>query len=51
MSRQYPNGDFPQESIIGVFNFNCMISYSNYKNIFPVWALARYHNTYLKPKL
>jgi len=51
ISRQYPNGDFPQESIIGVFNFNCMISYSNYKNIFPVWALSRYYNTYLKPKL
>nr|AOE43150.1 cycloartenol synthase [Rostrostelium ellipticum] len=40
ISKQYPNGDFPQESIIGVFNFNCMISYSNYKNIFPLWALA-----------
>eukprot|EP01113_Clastostelium_recurvatum_P013550 TRINITY_DN1720_c0_g1_i1.p1 TRINITY_DN1720_c0_g1~~TRINITY_DN1720_c0_g1_i1.p1 ORF type:complete len:772 (-),score=162.82 TRINITY_DN1720_c0_g1_i1:108-2333(-) len=51
ISRQYPNGDFPQESIVGVFNFNCMISYSNYKNIFPVWALGRYHNTYLKAKM
>ncbi|GAM17601.1 hypothetical protein SAMD00019534_007760 [Acytostelium subglobosum LB1] len=48
ISRQYPNGDFPQESIIGVFNFNCMISYSNYKNIFPLWALARYCNIYLQ---
>ncbi|EGG18936.1 cycloartenol synthase [Cavenderia fasciculata] len=44
LSKQYPNGDFPQESIIGVFNFNCMISYSNYKNIFPLWALGRYNN-------
>ncbi|EGC40360.1 hypothetical protein DICPUDRAFT_74059 [Dictyostelium purpureum] len=51
ISRQYANGDFPQESIIGVFNFNCMISYSNYKNIFPLWALARYNNLYLKNKL
>lgn len=51
MSRQYPNGDFPQESIVGVFNFNCMISYSNYKNIFPVWAISRYYNTYLKSKM
>lgn len=50
-SRQFPNGDFPQEAIVGVFNFNCMISYSNYKNIFPVWALGRYYNMYLKPKL
>ncbi|KYQ91453.1 cycloartenol synthase [Tieghemostelium lacteum] len=51
ISKQYPNGDFPQESIIGVFNFNCMISYSNYKNIFPLWALARYNNLYLKSKI
>jgi len=51
ISKQYANGDFPQESIIGVFNFNCMISYSNYKNIFPLWALARYNNMYLKSKI
>ncbi|KAM9961641.1 hypothetical protein ACTFIR_004497 [Dictyostelium discoideum] len=51
IQRQYPNGDFPQESIIGVFNFNCMISYSNYKNIFPLWALSRYNQLYLKSKI
>nr|AOE43152.1 cycloartenol synthase [Cavenderia deminutiva] len=51
ISKQYPNGDWPQESIIGVFNFNCMISYSNYKNIFPLWAIARYNNMYLKSKM
>ncbi|EFA81207.1 cycloartenol synthase [Heterostelium album PN500] len=51
ISKQYPNGDFPQESIIGVFNFNCMISYSNYKNIFPLWAISRYNNIYLKSKI
>ena len=25
-----------------VFNNNCMISYSNYRNIFPLWALGEY---------
>ena len=35
-----------QESISGVFNKNCMISYSNYKNIFPIWAIGRYRETY-----
>lgn len=30
----------------GVFNKNCMISYSNFKNIFPLWALARYTTTF-----
>ncbi len=63
LSRQLPNGDWAQESIVGVFNKNCMIrlvvgsvapnlanhppntpprSYSNFKNIFPIWALARF---------
>ncbi|KNC69525.1 hypothetical protein SARC_17964, partial [Sphaeroforma arctica JP610] len=34
------------ESIAGVFNKNCMIDYSNFKNIFPIWALARYVERY-----
>ncbi|CAI0553271.1 unnamed protein product [Linum tenue] len=38
------NGDFPQQEIIGVFNKNVMISYSTYRNIFPIWALGEYHN-------
>ncbi|KAG9449355.1 hypothetical protein H6P81_009320 [Aristolochia fimbriata] len=39
---QMENGDFPQQEIIGVFNHNCMISYSSYRNIFPIWALSKY---------
>jgi squalene cyclase len=31
MSMQQPNGDFPQQSISGVFNHNCMITYANYR--------------------
>lgn len=27
---------------------NCMINYSNFKNIFPIWALGRYRETYPK---
>eukprot|EP00039_Didymoeca_costata_P000295 m.45021 g.45021 ORF g.45021 m.45021 type:complete len:725 (+) comp10173_c0_seq4:117-2291(+) len=46
LSRQKSNGDWEQESISGVFNKNCMISYSNYKNIFPLWAIGRYRETY-----
>jgi len=46
VSRQRPNGDWLQESISGVFNKNAMISYSNFKNIFPLWALGRYCETY-----
>ena len=42
MASQLPSGDWPQESITGVFNRNCMISYSQYRNIFPLWALGEY---------
>ncbi|CAN1748571.1 Cycloartenol synthase [Linum perenne] len=41
------NGDFTQQEIIGVFNRNCMISYSAYRNIFPIWALGEYRNRVL----
>jgi lanosterol synthase len=47
LKRQYENGDFPQENINGVFNGNCMISYPNFKNIFPLWALGVYNQKYL----
>ncbi|KAJ1334485.1 hypothetical protein BSLG_007640 [Batrachochytrium salamandrivorans] len=46
MSRQLPNGEWPQEAIEGVFNKNCMISYPNYKFVFPIWALGRYSRYY-----
>ena len=44
MRRQRENGDFPQQTIMGVFNNNCMITYANYRNIFPIWALGEYAN-------
>ncbi|KAH9770910.1 cycloartenol synthase [Citrus sinensis] len=42
INSQMENGDYPQEEIMGVFNRNCMISYSAYRNIFPIWALGEY---------
>ncbi|KAJ7973671.1 Terpene cyclase/mutase family member [Quillaja saponaria] len=42
INSQMENGDFPQQEIMGVFNKNCMISYSAYRNIFPIWALGEY---------
>ncbi|PVH97332.1 lanosterol synthase [Periconia macrospinosa] len=42
MSRQMPNGEWKQEAIEGVFNKSCMISYPNYKFIFPIKALGMY---------
>nr|UTN00765.1 lanosterol synthase [Strongylocentrotus purpuratus] len=46
MSRQSENGDWPQENINGVFNKSCAISYTNYRNIFPIWTLGRYAKLY-----
>jgi squalene cyclase len=42
MTEQLPNGDWKQEGIAGVFNRACGISYTQYRNIFPMWALGRY---------
>ena len=47
MRLQRPNGDWPQQHISGVFNQNCMITYANYRNIFPVWALGEYRRCVL----
>nr|XP_048329943.1 cycloartenol synthase-like isoform X2 [Ziziphus jujuba var. spinosa] len=47
ISSQFPHGDFPQQEIMGVFNKNCMITYSAYRNIFPIWALGQYLNRVL----
>eukprot|EP00040_Diaphanoeca_grandis_P034707 m.216523 g.216523 ORF g.216523 m.216523 type:complete len:721 (-) comp33210_c0_seq1:416-2578(-) len=51
VARQCANGDWNQESIIGVFNKNAMISYSNFKNIFPIWAIGRYCERYPDEKV
>lgn len=31
-----------QENISGVFNKTCAISYTSYRNVFPIWALGRF---------
>ena len=45
---QQPSGDWPQQHITGVFNRNCMITYANYRNIFPLWALGEYRKVVLR---
>lgn len=40
------DGDFAQEAISGLFNHNCMITYTSYRNVFPIWALNRYASKY-----
>ncbi|XP_047457491.1 lanosterol synthase-like [Mugil cephalus] len=46
VDKQLPNGDWPQENIAGVFNKSCAISYTSYRNVFPVWALGRFRRLY-----
>jgi cycloartenol synthase len=48
INSQMENGDFPQQEITGVFSRNCMISYSAYRNIFPIWALGEYRRHVLR---
>uniref|UniRef100_A0A8C5K659 Terpene cyclase/mutase family member n=1 Tax=Jaculus jaculus TaxID=51337 RepID=A0A8C5K659_JACJA len=51
LAKQLPNGDWPQENISGVFNKSCAISYTSYRNIFPIWALGRFCNLYPEREL
>ncbi|KAM4731330.1 sterile alpha motif domain-containing protein 9-like [Anableps anableps] len=46
VDKQLLNGDWPQENISGVFNKSCAISYTSYRNVFPVWTLGRFSRLY-----
>ena len=35
-----------QEGIKGVFNKTCAISYTSYRNVFPIWTLGRFSRLY-----
>ncbi|KAK7244072.1 hypothetical protein RIF29_38890 [Crotalaria pallida] len=47
INSQMDNGEFPQQEIVGVFNSNCTISYSAFRNIFPIWSLGEYRRSVL----
>jgi squalene/oxidosqualene cyclase-like protein len=46
MRRQLPSGDWGQEGISGVFNRSVGITYTAFRNVFPIWALGRYSQGY-----
>ncbi len=46
MQRQRGNGEWKQEGIEGVFNKSVMISYPNYKFVFPIKALGMFARRY-----
>ncbi|KAL8679021.1 MAG: hypothetical protein Q9186_004677 [Xanthomendoza sp. 1 TL-2023] len=51
MGRQREDGSWEQEAIEGVFNKSCMISYPNYKFIFPIKALGMFAKRFGNPKV
>jgi squalene/oxidosqualene cyclase-like protein len=42
MSTQSPDGSWPEEPMVGVFNRTCLVNYANYRHYFPLWALAEW---------
>lgn len=42
VQKQEVSGDWPQQGITGVFNRSCGITYTAYRNVFPIWALSLY---------
>lgn len=46
MRLQRTSGDWPQQSVAGVFNRTCGITYTSYRNVFPIWALGAYRTEY-----
>ena len=45
LERQEEDGGWPVERIAGIFNKTCAIHYDNYRNYFPLWALALYRRS------
>ena len=46
-SKQLSTGDWAQENISGIFNRTTGITYTAYRNVFPIWALGVYTHHYL----
>jgi squalene/oxidosqualene cyclase-like protein len=40
VTSQLDDGDWPRQSLSGVFNKTTLINYENYRRYFPLWALA-----------
>ncbi|KAI3860420.1 hypothetical protein MKW98_011614 [Papaver atlanticum] len=48
INNQMENGDFPQQEITGASLKTCILHYTLYKNIFPIWALGEYRRRVVK---
>ena len=45
LATQLDNGDWPRQSLSGVFNKTTLINYEHYRRYFPIWALTRFAAT------
>jgi len=48
--RQLASGDWAQENVAGVFNRSVGITYTSFRNVFPLWALGRFARDYAPPR-
>ncbi|XP_037542771.1 lanosterol synthase isoform X1 [Nematolebias whitei] len=46
IDEQLLNGDWPQVSFGGSFSKTCVLTYTSYKNSFPLWAIGRFLRCY-----
>ncbi|ESO01213.1 hypothetical protein HELRODRAFT_81951 [Helobdella robusta] len=46
LGMQNDDGSYPKQNVSGVFNKTCSIHYDLYRNIFPMWVIARYKSLY-----
>src|SRR5690606_21769299 len=46
---QGPDGGWPRERASGCFFNTAVLDYDLYRDIFPAWALARYHRVFASP--
>ncbi|XP_058203406.1 dammarenediol II synthase-like [Rhododendron vialii] len=50
INAQMEDGNFPQQEITGVYMRNCMLHYTQHRNMYPTWALGEYRKHVLLPK-
>ncbi|XP_004975213.1 achilleol B synthase isoform X4 [Setaria italica] len=47
INMQMEGGEFPQQEIVGNFNSSLFFNYTNYRNLFPIWALGEFRRRLL----
>ncbi|TKW03501.1 hypothetical protein SEVIR_7G028805v4 [Setaria viridis] len=47
INMQMEGGEFPQQEVVGNFNSSLFFNYTNYRNLFPIWALGEFRRRLL----